>query len=214
MCQRLHQLVAWGERRIGDVLVLEMDGVTEAFSFGALDVAVVNSVVVCGCVEVPTINTVGGPSAALVSFFMNLDFAAHRSQWHLVIVERATQVSVGRHCRCGVGLSEKVEGNLGLWEQAVPKTGRESGGDTCENTEEVRFEVPDGHFGCIATVATRGDKLDFKLVGILDVIFHVEGDFIIEDVFAGGYTGTDKALDKRVVGAYHLVVLPAVHGLE
>jgi hypothetical protein len=73
----------------------------------------------------------------------------------------------------------------------------------------MRFEIPDGHFGGIATVATRGDKLDFKLVGVLDV-----GDLIVEDVFARGYTSTEKSLDKRVVGADHLVVLPAVHGLE
>jgi hypothetical protein len=38
--------------------VLEMDGVTEAFSFSALDVAVVYSVVFCGCVEVPAIDAV------------------------------------------------------------------------------------------------------------------------------------------------------------
>ena len=78
----------------------------------------------------------------------------------------------------------------------------------------MRFEIPDGHFGGIAMVATRGDKLDFKLVGVLDVIFHVEGDLIVEDVFARGYTSTEKTHDKRVVGADHLVVLPAVHGLE
>jgi len=108
-----------------------MDGVTEAFSFCALDVAVVYSVVFCGCVEVPAIDAVGGPGAVLVGFLMNLDFTAHRCQGHLVVVERAAQVSIGRHGRCGVGLSEKVEGNLGLWEQAVPKAWRESGGYTC-----------------------------------------------------------------------------------
>ena len=90
MCQCLHQLVARGEGGIGDVLVLELDCVTEALSLGALDMAVVNSVVVGGCVQVPAINAMGGPCAALVGFFVHLDFATHRSQWHLVVVERAT----------------------------------------------------------------------------------------------------------------------------
>jgi hypothetical protein len=111
-------------------------------------------------------------------------------------------------------LPEEVEGNLGLWEQAVPKAGREGGGYTCEHTEEMRFKVSDGHFSCISTVATRRNQLDFKLVGVSDVILHVEGDFIVEDVFSWGYTGAEKALDEGIVGSYHLVVLPAVHGLE
>jgi hypothetical protein len=63
-------------------------------------------------------------------------------------------------------------------------------------------------------VATGRNQLDFKFVGVSDVIFHVEGDLIIEDVFSWGYTGSEKALDKGIVGSYHLVVLPVVHGLE
>ena len=44
---------------------------------GVLDVTVVDSVVLHGCVEVPAANTVVSPCASVVYFFMNLNFAPH-----------------------------------------------------------------------------------------------------------------------------------------
>ena len=54
----LHEFVSWGERRIGDGLVLEADCVAEAFTVGGFDVTVVSAIMFRGGIEVPTVNKV------------------------------------------------------------------------------------------------------------------------------------------------------------
>jgi hypothetical protein len=56
-----HEFVCGGEARVGDVLVVKLYGVTEAFVVGGLDVAAVRTVVFRGGIEVPTVNRVECP---------------------------------------------------------------------------------------------------------------------------------------------------------
>jgi hypothetical protein len=62
---------------MSDGFMLKLDCVGKAFAFGVLDVTVVDSVVLRGCVEVPAANTVVSPCASAVCFFMNLNLAPH-----------------------------------------------------------------------------------------------------------------------------------------
>ena len=52
------------------------------------------------------------------------------------------------------------------------------------------FEVADGDFSGIATMAVGGDEFKGHLVIILDEIFHGRGDFVVRDVFAWGDSST------------------------
>ena len=56
-----HEFVCGGEARVGDVLVAELYGVTEAFAVGGFDVVAVCTVVVGGGIEVPPVNGVESP---------------------------------------------------------------------------------------------------------------------------------------------------------
>ena len=46
---------------------------------------------------------------------------------------------------------------------------------------EMRFEISDGHFSCIATVTTGWDEFHFHLILVSNDFFHRLGDFIIKD---------------------------------
>ena len=134
-----------------------MDSVAETLSVGLFVVAMMCAVMFGRCVEVPAINGMEGPSARHIRFYVYLNFAPHWSQWHLVVVEVSVKVGIDGDCGRGIGLVEEVNGNFSLWKQFVPKFEWEVIGNTSEYAEEVVFEVPDGHFGCIAMMAPGWD---------------------------------------------------------
>ena len=90
---------------------------------------------------------------------MDLDFAAHGSQWHFVVIKRAIQVGIGRHSRGGIGLVEQVDGDLSLGKEFVPEVQREVFSHSHKDAEEMRLEVLDCNFGCISVVTAWWDKL-------------------------------------------------------
>ena len=53
----------------------------------------------------------------------------------------------------------------------------------------MRLEIPDGHLGCIASVATRWHHFELEFVFFFDVEFHVVRDFVVEDVLLWVYVG-------------------------
>ncbi len=75
--------------------MLEVCGVAETFTVGGLDVAVVGIVVLCGSIEVPTVNGVECPGPSGVSFLMDLDIEAHGCKQHFAVVKWAIEVSIG-----------------------------------------------------------------------------------------------------------------------
>jgi hypothetical protein len=67
--------------------MLELYCGTETLSLRFLDVAVMNTIVFGGSVEIPTVHTVICPGAAFVFFLVHEDFTPHRREWHLVIIK-------------------------------------------------------------------------------------------------------------------------------
>jgi hypothetical protein len=59
----------------------------------------------------------------------------------------------------------------------------------CEYAEEVRLEIPDGHLGCIASVATWWHHFELEFLFFFDVEFHVVQDFVVEDLLSWVYVG-------------------------
>jgi hypothetical protein len=72
----------------------------------------------------------------------------------------------------------------------IPEFEGEIIGDIRKDAEKVGFEVADGDFSGIATMAIGGDEFKGHLVIILDEIFHGRGDFVVKDVFAWGDSST------------------------
>jgi hypothetical protein len=58
-----HEFVGGGEAGVGDVFVLEVHRVAEAFTVGELDVTEVDMVVLWGGIEVPTVDGVECPGS-------------------------------------------------------------------------------------------------------------------------------------------------------
>jgi hypothetical protein len=57
-------------------------------------------------------------------------------------------------------LTKKIEGELDLWEMEIPKVGRESSIDSCQDSQEVVFEGANGVFCPISAMHVRGDELE------------------------------------------------------
>jgi hypothetical protein len=57
---------------------------------------------------------------------VDLDFAAHGSQRHFVVIKRVIQIGIGKHSRGGIELVEQVDGDLSLGKEFVPEVQRES----------------------------------------------------------------------------------------
>ena len=68
----------------------------------------------------------------------------------------------------------------------IPEFEREVIGDTHNDAEKVVFEVVDGNFSSVVTMAARGNEFESHLIFILDEIFHGRGDFVVKDVLAWG----------------------------
>ena len=117
----MHEFVGVGDFRLGDMFVLEVHCVGKAFTLGVFDVAIVDPVMLWGCVEIPSIHTVKCPCSSLVSFFMNLDFTSHGGKWHFIVIERATEMGVGRNGGSCIGLPGEIQSDFCLRQQSIPK---------------------------------------------------------------------------------------------
>ena len=63
-------------------------------------------------------------------------------------------------------------------------------------------------------MASWRDELEFEFVFVFDVVFHVVGNFVVEDVFFGLDACALKSFDEDVIGSYHFAVLPAFHWFD
>ena len=70
--------------------------------------------------EIPAVDRVEVPCAALVGLFMHLDAASERRQGHLVVIEGPVHVGVGGDVGGGVGLAQQIDRDLGLGQKFVP----------------------------------------------------------------------------------------------
>ena len=129
------------------------------------------------------------PGATGISFLVHLDFAPHRGERHLIVIERAIQVGVGRNCRVGIGFAEKVNSDLGLGEEFVPEFHGEVVGYTGKDAQKVGLEVADGDLGCIPAVAAGWNQFVHHLVIVSYEGFHGVGDLVVKYMFAGDDTG-------------------------
>lgn len=166
--ERFNQFVRRRERGVGEFFVHKLHCVAEPLAACGFDVAAVDAIVLGGRADIPAVDGVERPRPALVRLLVDLDVAAHRGEGHAIVIKRAIEVGVGRDGGRGIGLSEEVDSDLGLGEEAIPQIKREVVGNTGQDAEEVGFEVADGDLGSVASVAARGDKLNLHVVLVAD----------------------------------------------
>ena len=74
--------------------MLELDGVRVPFGSGGVHVRVVRAIVVPRREEVMPLLGMKVPGFAIARFDMNVARAAHRGQWHSIVVKISVQVRV------------------------------------------------------------------------------------------------------------------------
>ena len=93
-CQGSDDMVSMAYCRPSDASMLELDRVRESLGLGCVYERVVRSIVIPRREEVMSLLGMEVPSFEIVRFDMNVARAAHRGQWHSVVVEISVQVRV------------------------------------------------------------------------------------------------------------------------
>jgi hypothetical protein len=127
-------------------------GVSNAFGTCFGDPDAVATVMVQGGAKVPTFDSMGGPSFADGRLDMDKDASTGRSKRGAVVVESTMKLGVGGQLGIDAGATKKIEGDKGLWEEAVPKMQGKIRVSGAEASNKVVLEGADGPFGCITTV--------------------------------------------------------------
>ena len=92
-----HDFVVMTNLWIRDGLVMQVHSVSETFASRALDMAIVDTIVVLGREQVPSIDGMIVPRATFVGLLVNLRRAPHRCEWHFVVIERSAKMRVRRN---------------------------------------------------------------------------------------------------------------------
>ena len=94
---RCHDFIGMTNFRIRDVLVMQVNGIGETFASRALDMAIVDVIVVLGREQVPSIDGMIVPRATFVGLLVNLRRAPHRCERHFVVIERSAKMRMRRN---------------------------------------------------------------------------------------------------------------------
>jgi hypothetical protein len=80
------------------------------------------------------------------------------------------------------GLTEKIEGELSLWQKKVPKVRWKGGVNTVQNCQEVVLERANSAFSLVLEMPVRWDKLEFciPLEGDCFLVFHA--GFVVKNL--------------------------------
>ena len=94
---RCHDFVGMTNLWIRDVLVMQVNSIGETFASRALDMAIVDVIVVLGREQVPAIDGMIVPRATFVGLLVNLRRAPHRCERHFFVIERSAKMRVRRN---------------------------------------------------------------------------------------------------------------------
>ena len=98
----------------------KFNGVADAFRFGFIGEYSVTAIMFYRWSQVPSVGSMGIPSAALCGFFVDQDFRAWWSHGCFVKIKGAFKHGVGGDFRVASRRAEKIKGYVGLFEESVP----------------------------------------------------------------------------------------------
>jgi hypothetical protein len=153
------------------------------------------------------------PRASGCRFGMDEDPTTNWTQWHLVEIERPLKEFPSTDPRVQSALTKKIEGKFGLWEKEIPKVGRKSGIDSCQDCQEVVLEGANGALRPITAMHVRGDEREFGVPLEGDGFFVRQAGFVIQDLEINGETSGGQASHDRVVGGNAMAITLGLEGL-
>jgi len=96
------------------------------------------------------------PRASGCRLGVDEDPTTNWTQWHLVEIKRPLKEFPSTDLRIQSGLPKKIEGKFSLWEKEIPKVGRKSGIDSCQDCQEVVLECVNDALHPITAMHFRG----------------------------------------------------------
>ena len=93
-CQSSDDKIRMAYCRPSDASVLELDRIRESLGLGGVNERVVRSIVIPRREEVLPLLGMEVPGFTIARFDMNVTQAAHRGQWHSIVVKISVQVRV------------------------------------------------------------------------------------------------------------------------
>ncbi len=113
---------------------------------------------------------------------MDEDVTTNRTKWCLVEVEEPLEKFPCTNPWIESGLTEKIEGGLGLWKKKVPKVWWKGGVNTGKNCQEVVLERANSAFSPVLAIHVQWDKLEFCIPfeGDCFVVFHA--GFVVKNL--------------------------------
>jgi hypothetical protein len=110
-------------------------------------------------------------------------------------------------------LTQKIEGEFGLWEKEVPKAGWKCSIDAGQDCQEVVLEGANGALFPIAAMHVRGDELESGVPLEGDGFFVSQAGFVIQDLEINGETSGCQTGHDRVVGGNVMAIAFGLEGL-
>ena len=160
------------------MLVFEKDSVQDSFCSGCFDENRAASVVVQGCLKVPSVAWMLTPYFTSVWFDMELYSTDHGSKWHAIVVEVPVVVCVCWDVGCYVQLLYEIQGKYYLRYQFVPLVDWEVVLNACHGCNEVAFVCLYTAFGDVCQCISAGVFLIWQpfswiVLGILRTTYSI-----------------------------------------
>ena len=121
------------------------------------DVHPVTAVVFCGRTEVPPLDSMWSPCSPVRGSLVDQDLGSGRCQWGAVEIKSSVELRFRRQTRIDGRWAEKVQGEEGLWEEAIPQVKGKVGIGACKGGDEVVLEGANGFLCRVVAVVTCSD---------------------------------------------------------
>jgi hypothetical protein len=189
----------------------EFHSVVDVFVAGFAVVKAVASVMFVSGSKIPSVGAVGYEGATDGGFFVHDDASARGCERGGIEIESSVKLSFGREPGVQAQLSEKIQGQQGLWNEPTPEVHGPILVSGAEAGNEVVLECADGAFGGVASVIVWGDKLVLNAL-LRHELFEAARGFVIQALQLGFEPPVDKVLMERRAGSNKVVFRAGAEG--
>ena len=113
---------------------------------------------------------------------MDEDVTTNQTKWRLVEVKGSLEKFPCTNPCIESGLTEKIEGELSLWEKKVPKVRWKGGVNAGKNCQEVVLERANSTFSLVLAMHIWRDKLELGILLEGDGFFVCHAGLVVKDL--------------------------------
>jgi hypothetical protein len=175
----------------GDLLRKPSESVGDAFLASGPDPGAVAAIGLESRADVPAIDTMWGPGAALRRLLVDEDSSARRSNGSTVEIEGAMDLGPCGELGIDSRAAKKIQREHGLGEKFVPELEWKIGVGAAEAGDEMVLESANGALGGVAAMDAWGHELESNGL-VAHVLLEEDGGFVVEAIELGAKTSSDE----------------------